>query len=86
MMSKEMINVCVAEMRRRWIEKTESPETLRIDEILPEFRVPSSEMRRFVKESQICDPMELFSEEWKEAVEKLFRAIKKEFPGEKWSS
>ena len=85
-MKKETIDVCIAEKRRRWIEKTESPETLRIDEILPEFRVPSSEMRRFVKESRICDPMELFSAEWKEAVEKLFRDLKKEFPGEKWSN
>lgn len=83
-MTKEQVATCIAEMERRWVWKTKNHESLRYDEILPTFRVPSSEMRRFVNENGICKGKDLLCEEWLVAVRKLFRKLKKKYPNESW--
>ncbi|MGI9460772.1 MAG: hypothetical protein ACR2NF_12295 [Pirellulales bacterium] len=83
-MTSEQVAVCIAEMERRWIEKTNNRETLRLDEILPTFRVPASEMRRFAEDNDICKGSDLFCMKWKEAAEKLYRKLKRKYPNESW--
>lgn len=83
-MTKEQVATCIAEMERRWVWKTNNPKEMRIDELLPEFRVSSSEMRRFANESKICRGKDLFCEEWVYAVSKLFEKLKKRYPNELW--
>ena len=83
-MTKEQVAVCIAEMERRGIEKTENKKLLRVDEILPTFRVPNSEMRRFAESNNICEGIDLFCAEWKQALEKLYRKLKRKYPDESW--
>ena len=79
-MTAEDIKRVVAEVERRWRERT--PAT-RIDEVDASYRVSRGEMRRWCNEQNI--PYDDMDEMLDVELVRLFMKLRGEFPDEKWN-
>lgn len=78
-MTPEHIKAVVAEIERRWRERT--PAT-RVDEVNASYRVGRGEMRRWCTEQGI--PLDEMDEGLEVELLRLFVRLRREFPDEMW--